>query len=160
MQIPEPNWITNLLDLFLKPVMFLLNGFKFPLQETHFWHPVLLGGIKANKINYLQVEGRDMARFGHRSTRWGLFHMPILGGLTQYALVEADVVNGHWHVGWNQHGLPHVHRLQIKNKRLKLLTGNEGIMVFGINDKGNILNLNIVEYGKIGDGKHKGIRLL
>ena len=143
------------LDLLLRPFMYLLQGnITERPQETHPWH------VKRFvwKTKGLLVEGSDHeSRFGQSGLpkRFGLFHMPILGGLRKYIILENNNYKKIWNVGWNDQ----IQKLKIYGKRIKLLVGKEDYDAFGLSDNKNEVKLKIVDFGKIGDGKYKDIRL-
>lgn len=152
MKPPKLNIIFRLFDFALIPLMWILGGFTFPLQETHAWHGVNWNwkGVKGLVIK----ETDKKAKFGHDDPL-GLFHMPIFGGLTKYVVIQANGFDKFWHVGWPKQ----VSNLPIKQNRIMLLTGKEGTTAYGLGDNGKILKLKIVGYGILGDNKYKGIRL-
>lgn len=131
--------------------MYVLGGFKLPLQETHKWH--------IQKWNFqgsgLHVPGTDThARFDV-SHGFGLFHMPLIGGLTKYVVIETNNFTNHWYIGWTGS----IHLLKIKQNRIRLLTGKTGYKAFGLNSDGKALKIKIAGFGKIGDGQYNGVRL-
>lgn len=139
-------------DILLWPFMWILGGFVFPIQETHVWH--------VKKCNWKNVKGlvikeKDKkAKFGHEAP-FGLFHMPIFGGLTRYVVIEAEGFKKFWNVGWEDN----IHTLPIKQKRVAMLVGKNGFLAYGLGDNGKILKLKVVGYGNLGDFKYKNIRL-
>ena|SRR3990172_1651190 len=143
------NTLFRLVDILLDPFMWILGRFTFPLQETHAWHVKKQHWLGRG----LSIKGTDSsAKFGHKC----LFgHMPILGGLTKYAVIEAKGYNNYWYIGWSGS----IHLLPIKQSRIKLLVGKGGYEAYGLGDTGQELKLKIAGYGKLGDGKFEGIRL-
>lgn len=138
-------------DYLLYPFMWLVGGFKLPVQETHPWH------VKrwSWKNKGLIVNKKDIkARFGHEAPL-GLFHMPIFGGLSKYVVVEASGYNKYWHVGWEGF----IHKLPIKQNKIALLVGKKGLVAYGLGDIKNNLKLKIVGFGELGDKKYNGLRL-
>jgi hypothetical protein len=153
MKPPEENILFRVSDALLCPFMWILGGLVFPVQETHKWHVKRWDWKKGRG---LPVKGTDSkARFSHGSFP-GLFHMPLIGGLTKYVVIEAEKFDKFWYVGWDDS----IHSLKIKQKRIKLLVGKSGSYnAFGLGDNGSELKLKVVGYGKLGDQKYKGIRL-
>ncbi len=149
------NFIFRLLDLFLHPVMYALQGnIAESPQETHPWH------VKRFiwKTKGLLIEGNDHeSRFGQSGLpkRFGLFHMPILGGLKKYVILENKNYINYWNVGWNDQ----IQKLKIYNNRIKLLVGKEDFIAFGLSDDKTEVSLKIIDFGKIGDSKYKNVRL-
>lgn len=159
MKISELSLLLRLLDNLLSPFMFILGGFKFPLQQSHPWHMAKMDKNLINKNNSIMISKLDeLAKFGHTSP-FGLYHMPIFGGLTKYVVVEADSFDIHWHVGWKDTNRCQVNRLKIYENRLKLLLGKDAYNAFALNDSGDFLTFKVIGEGKIGDRKFKGIRL-
>lgn len=137
--------------------MWFFNAFKFPLQETHKWHTynITPKGLKKGTVVNAQ---KSKSRFGHE-VGFGLFHMPIFGGLDTYVVLEAHGFKDYWHVGWKG-GETQIHKLSIKENRIKLLTPIKGSYeALGFDEAGRQLKLELIGYGKIGDGKFPGIRL-
>ena len=152
MKPQELNFIFRVFDALLSPFMWILGGFTFPVQETHPWH---VKKWKWQSRNGLPTKEKDSkATFGHKSPL-GLFHMPILGGLTKYVVIEASGFNKFWYIGWRNH----IQLLKIKQNRVMLLVGKKGFEAFGLGDNRNELNLKIVAYGVLGDKKFTGLRL-
>ncbi len=85
--------------------------------------------------------------------------MPIFGGLTKYVVLEVKGFKDHWHIAWKGDRLSQVHRLPIRENRIKLLTGTDEYSAYALDDEGQFLPIRLIGYGKIGDGKYKGIRL-
>jgi len=142
----------RILDMLLWPFMWVLGGFAFPVQETHPWH-VRKWNWKYN--NGLAIKETDKkARFGHNDPL-GLFHMPIIGGLSKYVVIETKGFDKYWNVGWERF----IHKLPIKQNRIMLLVGKKGLIAYGLGDNGNNLKLKIVGYGTLGDSKFVGLRL-
>lgn len=147
--------IYMLLDLFLRPVMYLLQGnITESPQETHPWH------VKRFvwKTKGIIIKGNDHeSKFGQSGLpkRFGLFHMPILGGLKKYVILENNNYINYWNVGWNDQ----IQKLKIYDNRIKLLVGKEDFIAFGLSDDKTQVNLKIIDFGKIGDGKYKNVRL-
>lgn len=142
----------KLIDILLWPFMLILGGFKFPVQETHAWH--------VKKHNWKNARGLVVketdktARFGHEAP-FGLFHMPIFGGLTKYVVIEASGFQKYWNIGWQDN----IHLLPIKQKQIAMLVGKKGFIAYGLGDNDKILKLKVVCYGNLGDFKYKNIRL-
>lgn len=152
MKTPKLSFIFRLFDFLLTPFMWILGGFKFPLQETHLWH---ISKWNWKMAKALVVKGRDKkAKFGHESS-FGLLHMPIFGGLAKYAVIQAKGYNKHWFVGWKDQ----IQKLPIKENKIKLLVGKNGFIAYGLGDNGKHLQLKVVGFGEIGDGKYNGLRL-
>ncbi len=151
MKVPKVNIIFRILDLLLSPIMWILGGFVFPLQESHPWN------VKKWKWkgNGLVIPGTDKkAKFGHKNVL-GFYHMPILGGLTKYVVIEAEGFDKQWFVGWKGQ----IQSLPIKQNRIKLLVGKDGFQAYGLGDNGTNLKLKIVGFGEVGDSKYNGLRL-
>jgi hypothetical protein len=132
--------------------MYILGGFKFPVQETHAWHVKKYNWKKAKGLVVKETD--RIARFGHEAPL-GLFHMPIFGGLTKYVVIEASGFSKYWNIGWEEN----LHLLPIKQKRIAMLVGKKGFITYGLGDNGKILKLKIVGYGNLWDFKYRNIRL-
>ncbi|MFZ3301804.1 MAG: hypothetical protein WA152_03775 [Microgenomates group bacterium] len=147
--------IYTFLDLFLRPLMYLLQGnFSEIPQETHPWHVKRFTWKEKGVL----IEGNDReSRFGQSGLpkRFGLFHMPILGGLKKYVILENKNYINYWNVGWNDQ----IQKLKIYDNRIKLLVGKEDFDAFGLSDNKTEVNLKIIDFGKIGDSKYKNVRL-
>lgn len=147
----------RIFDFLFIPLMWFFGKFTFPLQETHKWHTYRIDpkGLKKSAVVNSQ---KSKSRFGHEAG-YGLFHMPIFGGLDQYVVLEVLGLKDYWYVGWKG-GETEVHKLPIKQSRIKLLTPLRGSYeALGFDKHGNQLKLKVVGYGKIGDGRFSGVRL-
>lgn len=146
------NIIFRMIDILLWPFMFILGGFKFPVQETHAWHVM---NWKWTGKDILIVKQKDKkAKFGHTAPL-GLFHMPIFGGLTKCVVIEASGFDKYWYIGWQNN----LHRLKIHQKKITMLVGKEGFIAYGLGDNGKNLKLKIVGYADLGDSSLRGLRL-
>lgn len=152
MRIPKLKFIFRVFDLLLSPFMWILGGFTFPVQETHPWHVRKWNWKNAESLIVKEFDSN--AKFGHSSS-FGLFHMPIFGGLSKYVVIEAKGFKKYWNVGWEQG----INILPIKENRIMLLCGTKGFIAYGLGDGTKNLKLKIVGYGVLGDNKYKGIRL-
>lgn len=88
--VPRLPGVTHVFDKALRPVMIVLGGFsKDSVQETHPWH--IYRGFAIADIDMRLVaafQGTDPTRLkGHGSF---LFHAPLFGGWTKYAVITAD----------------------------------------------------------------------
>lgn len=152
MKVPKLNFIFRLFDFVLFPFMWILGGFKFPVQETHAWH--------VKRWNWKNVKGLVIketdkkARFGHEAP-FGLFHMPIFGGLTKYVIIEAKGFDKFWNIGWEDS----IQVLPIRQKRVAMLVGKKGFVAYGLGDNNKVLKLKIVGFGELGDNKYNNLRL-
>jgi len=144
----------RILDILLWPFMWVFGGINFPVQETHPWHVKKHQWIgKGTKIIGSDVN----AKFSHTgiSKYFGFYHMPILGGLTKYVILEASGFDNYWNVGWDNY----IQILKIYNDKIKLLVGKEGFSSFALADTKKEIELKIVGFGELGDRKYNGIRL-
>lgn len=141
----------RLFDILLYPIMWILGGLNYPVQETHNWH---VKGWKWNKKGLIISKHDDAAKFGHDS-HLGLFHIPIFGGLTKYVVIEAQGFDKYWHVGFGSQ----IHLLPIFENRIKILVGKNGFVAHGLSDSNKDIKLKIVGFGIIGDSKYNGLRL-
>lgn len=151
-KVPKVNIIFRFIDFLLSPIMWILGGFTFPLQETHYWH-IRKWDWKDTKS--LVVKEKDKsAKFGHEAP-FGLFHMPLLGGLKRYVVIEATGFDKYWYSGWEGQ----IHCLKLRQNRIMMMVGKHGFIMYGLGDNGKSLNLKIVGYGNLGDNKYRGVRL-
>lgn len=151
MKVSKLNLVFRLLDFLLWPFMFILGGFKFPVQETHIWH---MHKWIWNNDGLKITETDKKSKFSY-NTPFSLAHMPIFGGWTRYVVIEASGFKKYWYVGWKNV----LHFLPIYNNRIMMLTTDKGFTAYGLSDTGEYLKLKIIGYGELGDGKYKGIRL-
>ena len=146
------NPFFKVIDFLLTPFMWILGGFATPLQETHRWH-IMKWKWQNNKGLIVKASDKK-AKFDHTSG-FGLFHMPIFGGLTKYVVIEAKGFDKYWRVGWSEQ----IHLLKIKQNQIKLLVGKNGFIAYGLGDNNKDLKLRIIGFGELGDKKYNGIRL-
>lgn len=158
MKIKKVALCFRIVDFLLVPFMWFLGKFTFPLQETHPWHVQTF----LPKLGYkrLMVKSKKTnLRFGHES-RFGLYHMPIFGGLNKYAVLEAHGFNNYWHIGWIGTNKSQIQKLPIRQSRIKLLRPKNGYFeAVAFDEYGRNIKLKLVGNGRIGDRKYPGIRL-
>ncbi len=154
MKIPKVNIVFRFLDFLLWPIMFLLSGFKFPVQESHPWH-VKKWKWKENGVKVLGNDSQALFGQSEISKYFGLYHMPIFGGLKKYVVLENNNFKKYWNIGWDEH----VQILKIYRSRIALLVGKEGYNAFAISDDSNEIKLKIIGFGELGDRKYNSIRL-
>ncbi len=156
----------RILDHLMTPAMFLACGFrKNALQETHIWHVQEIPLDTFPSELGLEVEGTDASIYGNRS--YGLCHIPLLGGWTKYAVLEAEQFDTYWYAAWKvlykslEKSFFHIQKLPIYQKQLRVLKGNRGIrrIYYGFNSDGKVIPLRMVGEGTLGDNKYKGVRL-
>lgn len=157
MKIKKLQGYYRIFDFLFIPFMWFFGKFSFPLQETHKWHTYNINpkGLKNGTVVKAQ---KSKSRFGHE-VGFGLFHMPVFGGLDVYAVLEAQGFDNSWYIGWKG-GETQIHKLPIMQNRIKLLVPIKGSYeALGFDKDGKQLKLKVIGYGKIGDGKFPGIRL-
>ncbi len=164
--IPESNIFTRFVDTLLTPFMWILGGFKLPLQETHAWHVRSINISKLKNKKPLYIKKHQLNTKYYHDSPLGLFHMPIFGGLVKYIALKVDKFDSHWHIIWSgvdknkrETDSSSVHTLKIKNHGIKLLPGRDHFNVYAVDDSGKFLNVKIVGEGELGDGKFKDYRL-
>jgi len=164
MKIKPYRWYFRLPDLFLAPIMWAFSGFAFELpQESHKWHNKILSPEEVSILDVsrmLLVDGTDSSRWTHGS--YGMLHLPLLGGWRDYIILEVEGDPKYWHVGWLS-GLNSgmVQRLPIYGKRIKMFRGlkGDGVRFFAIDNLGNQILLRKVDEGRLGDSRHRTVRL-
>lgn len=158
----------RLLDYLMIPIMWILSGFKNDSpQETHHWHMQEIDpNLVPDKVG-IAVMGDDKSKFKGRSPI-GLNHMPIFGGWTNYVILQANGIAGHWHVGWKvkflakgKKDICEIHKLKIYDDKIKVFKGiNDSKKIFfGLDEAGKFIPLKIVGKGTLGDGKFNKVRL-
>lgn len=154
MKVPKLNFIFRLLDFLLWPFMWILGGFNFSVQETHPWHVKRFNWKKDG----IKVKGDDTkAKFSQSgfSKYFGLYHMPIFGGLRKYIVLENNNFKEYWNIGWDNH----IQILKIYRSKIALLVGKEGYSAFAISDGKKEIKLKVIGFGVLGDGKYNKLRL-
>lgn len=154
MDVHKLNFIFRFFDFLLWPCMWILGGFVFPVQETHPWH-VKKWNWKSVGVNILGNDSRALFGQSGISKYFGIYHMPIFGGLKKYVVLENNNFKKYWNIGWNGR----IQILKIYEPKIALLAGKEGYKAFAISDDSNETKLKIIAFGELGDGKYNSIRL-
>lgn len=166
MKIKKVPFYFRILDYIMIPVMWGLCGFYFEKpQETHPWHMRKFPKIEIPKNKKIEIIGKDKSK--HTNKGRLLFHVPLFGGWKDYIILEAKGFDKYWQIGWiiefydNSEALYQVQALPIFESKIKLLTGinDSKKTFFGLDKKGNFVDLKQIDSGKIGDGKNKDVRL-
>lgn len=157
MKVKPLGWFERILDACFKPVMRFVSGApQESPQRTHRWnyHRLPACGIpglteKLHQAGMVREPGRP-----HQSPRYWfglpIMHLPILGGWKQYVVLEAPGTHL-WYVGWWMPGFSGVSRLPIRG-RVRMLLGPGTVWFFALDGNGHQLPLQVVGYGRIGDG--------
>lgn len=160
MNIQHPGLLWRVIDTLLWPVMFLVGGCRrSALQHTHAWHMQNASGFVVDHTLAARVAGSDSSSLQRKGI---LFHIPLLGGWRDYAVLEAEYVSGHWHVAWQLGDATiQVHRLPIKITQVRVLVGPAGAQTtfFALTDDGQQLPLRAVATGRLGDGQYRRVPL-
>lgn len=163
-QVALVSFYFRFLDFLMVPVMWAFSGFKleFP-QETHRWH--------MQNISCEQVRGKSVAVMGDDKSKVGtkapFIHLPILGGWKNYVVLKAEGFSNHWFVGWKKEFINgrktvcQIQKLRIHSPYIKLLKGvaDSKKYFFGLDEKGEFIELKKIGEGILGDGKFRTVRL-
>jgi hypothetical protein len=164
--IKELPFYYRILDYLLMPAMWVFAKFKPPLMETHPWHMQNIHYDLIPKSIGKNMVGNDPSPYDFNS--FGLFHIPIFGGWKNYTVFEAKDFDKYWRIGWKidfydskKIRVCQVQRLKIYDSQVALLTGIDDSkkLIFGINDKNEPMELEIVGKGILGDGRFPRVRL-
>ena len=122
----------RVLDICMAPVMRFISGAPFERpQESHHWHAQRLSEneIRTVDINLaVIIAGNDRARIN--TGKGPLFHIPLIGGWRNYAVLEVQSSASVWHIAWivrdiktNEVVRADIHKLPISDRRVRLLVG-------------------------------------
>jgi hypothetical protein len=168
--INEVNPVFRVLDWALAPLMYVLGGCKLDsIQETHYWHCQRVSA--PHEVDYIAsiiIRGDDSSSFANALTPLPLFHIPLIGGWRNYAILEVQSTVATWHVGWIHLVVPagsrprsHVQRLPIAERNIRVLKHPHGYVTkfFAVDSCGNQIPVKCVGEGRLGDNRYKNIRL-
>lgn len=146
--IQPSNRLIRFADWLMTPLMYIVSGtFRESPQQTHRWN-----NTKLNK-NDIVLNRQYMARgVGNQDTPSGSFlriHLPILGGLRNYVVLE-PMTQGVWHVGWEKGDRIAVTRIPLKGP-VRMLVGQGDAHFFGIDANGYQIPIKKIGTGRIGD---------
>lgn len=168
-KIKEIPIYLKLIDVFLVPFMFFIGGGKKEnIQHTHGYHIKTFRDLKIDKNKCVKIEGTDNSKFkntGRFLRHFGLFHFTIFGGWKDYVVIKnmKHIKNKFWFIGWTdtQFEKFNLHRLGIKNSKIKMLKGKKGYITyfFGIDILGKQVPLVKVGEGILGDKKFINVKL-
>lgn len=171
-KVPQISKLDMLFDNLMKPVMWLLGGFKNDsLQETHAWHVFDFDPSNFKRELMLEFEGDDDSNHDHKNPLINfLFHAPLFGGWKKYVVIGHDLIEDiDWHVGWHliekdsgKTVFSQLNKLSLRDRQVKLLKGSRKYITrfFAVDSKGQQIKLKFFDEGMHGDRKHKHLRFL
>jgi hypothetical protein len=151
--IPEQTLVSKLADMLMVPVMYVLQFPSFETtQRTHFWNNVKL---RSADVTHLEAELCVSSKGNSEAvSRWlgfiPIFHMPIFGGWKKYIVLEPQVPQDIWYVGWIPGDVIGVSQIPLKG-RVRVLIGKDNVFFFGINENGDQIKISQVGEGSIGE---------
>ena len=163
---PKPlSFYWRVIDYLMIPLMKLISlaPFERP-QESHAWHAQKIGQTDIESMNLekcVQVEGYDSSYI--KTGAGPLFHIPLIGGWKDYIVLQVDMTDKIWHVGWIvreskslQVLRSEIHKLPLFENKVRLLVGpiERVTTFFATNNNGIQLPLKIIGKGKMGDGSN------
>jgi hypothetical protein len=171
LRVDELSRPTAIADCIMRPLMLMLGGFRRDsIQETHFWHNQPIDQSQIDKALSVVIAGDDdrATVTTNRVFPLPMFHVPILGGWRNYAVLEVQSDVPYWHVGWvhiactpGSRLLCTVQRLRIADRQIRVLTQSLGFVTeyFAVGPTGEQLPLSVIDRGVLGDMRYPMIRL-
>jgi hypothetical protein len=171
LKVDEVSQPLAIADSVMRPLMLMLGGFKRDsIQETHFWHNQPINQSQLDSSLSLVIAGDDEGATvtTNRVFPFPMFHIPILGGWRNYAVLEVKSGVPYWHVGWFHRActpgsrlLATVQRLRITERQVRVLTQAVGFVTeyFAVGPAGEQLRLIEADRGVLGDMRYPSIRL-
>ncbi len=131
-------------------------------QETHRWNNFKFTGNDIPEFDeklLLEIPGDPLA-----PPRWlgkiPRFHLGRLGGWQKVAVIRPAINCSKWHVGWHAEDVTGVSQLPLSGS-VRVLIGPGAVKFFGVDGWGMQIPLDLVGYGRLGDGgPYRCIRLL
>ncbi len=143
----------RLADRLMLPLMYLLQGtLKESPQRTHRWNNRKLTKLEVDLLERsLMFTCKGDATASRRSwNKIPLFHMPIFGGWRRFVVLRPVEFCSNWHVGWiASDDTAGVSLVPIKDQ-IRVTLGTSSVSFFGINAKGQQIQLEMVGAGTIG----------
>lgn len=138
----------------LRPMMKVLQGsFSEESQGTHFWNRTKIEDLQQSHllqelsvIVEADLEAGPMYRFG-----LPIFHIPVLGGWKNYAVVGPTSETGTWFLGWYTEGAFGISRIPVQGP-VRALRGNHETRFFGVNRDLKQIFVSKIGSGTIGQG--------
>lgn len=142
-------------DLLMVPLMYLAQGCLEEPQQTHFWNNVKFRTVEEracfDRSTMCRVVGDPRAVARSKWSKVPLFHIPILGGWREYAvLLPKHPGIEEWMPGWWAPDVVGVSRVRVRGA-VRVLRGPKDTLFFGVDAEGRQIELRIAGYGRIGD---------
>jgi hypothetical protein len=167
--VPNLTFYEKLADKLMKPIMFVLRGYKTDsLQETHKWHVYNIDPKRIDLSLAVENHGKDKSKYSIENKASFLFHAPILGGFRDFSVYEVNQRDAPFYVGWivyrssdNELLKAQVQKLPIKSSQIRLLDGTSKSWgyFFALNKDGNQIIIKKIGAGSIGDKSYTNVKL-
>lgn len=137
------------------------------MQETHPWHAFNVDPKNIDSRLSIKIKGSNKAKNYHNNSFDPRFHIPIIGGWREYAVLgPANINHINWHIGWHVSKADKLVYCQISIKPIsdygiKVLRGSVDFDVsfFAFDEKGSQIELKYFDEGRSGDKKYSKLRL-
>lgn len=163
LKLKDQSIVSRIGDILMLPLMYLLqmNISEVP-QQTHYWNNTKMSSenIADFEADYMVtatgVEGAVKRWFGPLP----IFHMPIIGGWSEFIVIDTVNQIDEWYVGWLLFDTIGISQISIKEK-VRVLVGPRPVQFFGVDKNGGQIPIKISGRGKIGKaGDYSKIPLL
>ncbi len=148
-------------DRVMWPIMhdfMVMNACSDSPQLTHRWNNRRLSRVEVAGIDHtlsVVVDGDPLAR----RLPGGLRHFPCIGW-QEYVVLRPSTWQGPWHMGWNAPDVASLSRIRLLGPA-RALRGPGHVEFFAVDSSGRQLKIEVVDYGRLGDGSaNKTLSLL
>ena len=151
---PEPFWATYA-DLLLQPLMYVLQGnVRESPQGTHVWNNVKLPSIAVDLTWCVHAEAIPGAA-PRRCYGLPISYMPIIGGWSEFVVLEPEKPYGTWYAGWIAADVIGYSQVPL-DTAVRLLVGDGPVTFFGVDEEGCQIPLKRKATGTIGKAGYFG----
>lgn len=154
--------VARVADWAMWPVMhdlMVMNGCSDSPQLTHRWNNRRLSRAEVVRIDNtlsVMIGGDPQAR----RLPGGLRHFPCIGWQEYVVLQPSGWLGRPWHLGWNAPDVAGLSRIRLHGP-VRALRGPEPTEFFAVDVSGQQLQIEVADYGRLGDGSaNKELSLL
>ena len=163
LKLKDQSIVSRIGDILMLPLMYLLqmNISEVP-QQTHYWNNTKMSSenIADFEADYMVtatgVEGAVKRWFGPLP----IFHMPIIGGWSEFIVIESMEQKSEWYIGWLPFDTIGISQIPLTDK-VRVLLGPRPVQFFGVDAHGRQIPIKISGKGTVGKaGDYSKIPLL
>lgn len=144
--------IARFFNVLLLPLMYFV---AWSWERTQGSHPWNTWHLKHRHVEHLSNAAMAQCTGDPKAARWRwigplpLFHMPIIGGWRQYAVLQTTQHTPVWYVGWITNDCVGISRIPLSGN-VRMLLGRETVHFFALNADGEQIPLAQIGTGRIG----------